>query len=196
MARPKAFKESEILEKAMMVFWKKGYHATSIQDLVRYLGINRASMYDTFGNKEALFHLAFKHYQQSNKNRIHELLSSYASVKEGFTAMLVGAMKQTLADEDRKGCFSVNCTTELLPGDEFDLLPTLAENRKEFVAFFGSYLQKGIDAGELSASLDIETTASYIHTLYSGLQVNAKITDDLEELTSIIKAGLSILDKE
>ncbi|MEM8899853.1 MAG: TetR/AcrR family transcriptional regulator [Bacteroidota bacterium] len=196
MARPKAFKESDILEKAMMVFWKKGYHATSIQDLVSYLGINRASMYDTFGNKEALFHMAFKHYRETNKARIHELLSSYASVKEGFTAMLVGAMKATLSDEDRKGCFSVNCTTELLPGDDFDLLPTLAENRKEFVAFFGKYIQVGIDKGELSAFLDVETTASYIHTLYSGLQVNAKITDDLEELINIIHAGLSILDKD
>ena len=59
MPRTKQFNEEEILKKAMELFWEKGFHATSIQDLVAHLGINRASLYDTFGGKEELFKKAF-----------------------------------------------------------------------------------------------------------------------------------------
>ncbi|MEM9932821.1 MAG: TetR/AcrR family transcriptional regulator [Bacteroidota bacterium] len=195
MARPKAFKEADILEKAMLVFWKTGYHATTYQDLVTAMGISRQSMYDTFGNKESLFQKAFLHYRQKNKLRIRELLSSYPSVKEGLSSMLVESITNTLADEDRKGCFAVNCSTEVAAGD-VKILPLLAENRKEFIQFFKEYLDGGKENGQLSNEADTETLASYIFTLYSGLQVNAKISNDLAELTSIIKAGLSLLDKE
>ena len=51
MPRVKLFDENEILKKSMELFWKKGYSATSVQDMVNHLGINRGSMYDTFGDK-------------------------------------------------------------------------------------------------------------------------------------------------
>jgi TetR/AcrR family transcriptional repressor of nem operon len=54
MPRVKLFDENEVLNKAMNLFWKQGYSATSIQDLVSHLGINRASLYDTYGDKEKL----------------------------------------------------------------------------------------------------------------------------------------------
>ena len=61
MARKKQFEEHEILTKATDLFWKQGFHATSIQDLVNHLKINRASLYDTFGGKEELFNKAFRY---------------------------------------------------------------------------------------------------------------------------------------
>ena len=54
MPRVKQFNEDEVLNKAMELFWKKGYNATSMQDIVDYLGINRASLYSTFGGKKNL----------------------------------------------------------------------------------------------------------------------------------------------
>ncbi|MEL6975424.1 MAG: helix-turn-helix domain-containing protein, partial [Bacteroidota bacterium] len=63
MPRTKQFDEKEVLKKAMELFWEKGFHATSIQDLVSHLGINRASLYDTFGGKDELFNTAFESYR-------------------------------------------------------------------------------------------------------------------------------------
>ena len=64
MPRTKQFDEKEVLKNAMELFWEKGFHATSIQDLVSHLGINRASLYDTYGGKDELFNTAFETYRQ------------------------------------------------------------------------------------------------------------------------------------
>ena len=74
MPRTKAFDEQEVLEKAMELFWKKGYYATSIQDLVNHLGINRASLYDTFGGKKKLFLHTFSHYRTVNTQGVKDFL--------------------------------------------------------------------------------------------------------------------------
>ena len=55
MARPKEFDRTQALDKAMHLFWQQGYEATSMQDLCNHMGINRGSLYDTYGNKHSLF---------------------------------------------------------------------------------------------------------------------------------------------
>ena len=68
----------------MCLFWRNGFHATSMQDLVSYLGINRASIYDTYGGKKELFDKAFEHYRTTNRKQLLDFLESQESVKEGF----------------------------------------------------------------------------------------------------------------
>ena len=68
MARKKEFDEVEVLDKALDVFWKKGYSATSIQDLVDSMGINRASIYDTWGDKHNLYVESLKRYRQKSSS--------------------------------------------------------------------------------------------------------------------------------
>ena len=68
MARKKNFDEVEVLDKAVNLFWEKGYNATSIQDLVEGLGINRASIYDTWGDKHQLYLSALKRYRQNSSS--------------------------------------------------------------------------------------------------------------------------------
>ena len=82
MPRTKQFKEEEVLAKAMMIFCKKGYHDTSIQHLVDQLGINRASLYDTFGGKKDLFDSAFEFYRKTGNEGLKDLLNSKEGVKE------------------------------------------------------------------------------------------------------------------
>ncbi|HSH40807.1 MAG TPA: helix-turn-helix domain-containing protein, partial [Arenicellales bacterium] len=62
MSRNKAFDETEVLERAMTLFWRKGYEATSIQELVTHTGIQRGSLYATYGDKRRLFLAALDHY--------------------------------------------------------------------------------------------------------------------------------------
>ncbi len=65
MARHKKFEREEVLGKAMETFWRYGYQGTSIQDLLENMGINRGSLYDTFGNKRSLFLAAIAHYDET-----------------------------------------------------------------------------------------------------------------------------------
>ena len=76
MPRVKLFDENEVLTKAMNLFWKQGYAATSVQDLVTHLGINRASLYDTFGDKEQLFKKSFELYRKTNIEGLKHFLDS------------------------------------------------------------------------------------------------------------------------
>ena len=65
MARHKEFEREVVLEKAMATFWRYGYEGTSVQTLVENMGINRGSIYDTFGDKRSLFLAAIQHYNEA-----------------------------------------------------------------------------------------------------------------------------------
>ena len=92
MPRVKLFDEKEVLTKAMDLFWKQGYAATSIQDLVAYLGINRASMYDTFGGKEALFSMAFEQYIEKVHTKLYNFFATQPNIKVGFRTLLKNSL--------------------------------------------------------------------------------------------------------
>ena len=193
MPRPRAFSEADVLKKAANLFWKQGFHATSMDNLVKELGINRASIYNTFGGKKALFDKAFRAYQNENTSRIEEFLAKQTSVKEGIKNLFLFEIDDTLDDCDRKGCMVINCTSELLPDDK-DFLKVVMRTRENFTAFFKNYLEQGVTNNEISADKDLEAIAGLLFTLYSGINVVAKMNISKAELTNAIMVGLSVLD--
>lgn len=193
MPRPRAFTEEEVLKKAADLFWKQGFHATSMDNLVKALGINRASIYNTFGGKKALFEKALQSYQNENKTRIDVFLAKQTSIKEGIKNLFLLEINDMFNDCDRKGCMVVNCTTELLPTDK-DFLKIAMKNRENFTLFFKNYLQKGVNNGEIASTKNLDAIAGLLFTLYNGLKVVAKTNISKEELTDSIMVGLSVLD--
>ncbi|MBS9462814.1 TetR/AcrR family transcriptional regulator [Flagellimonas sp. 389] len=193
MPRTKQFDEKEVLQKAMELFWEKGFHATSIQDLVSCLSINRASLYDTYGGKEELFNQAFQHYRTTNGAIVRTLFEKENSVKKGLKVLFDKAIQQSVQDECKKGCFVVNTATELIPGDE-TIHKALMDNTENSQKLFIDYIQKGIDAGEIPSSKNAASVGLMLFTLYNGLQVLAKIETDPDKYRSMVEEGLSILD--
>ena len=193
MPRTKQFCEEEILNKAMELFWEKGFHATSMQDLVSHLGINRASLYDTYGGKAQLFDKAFAHYRKSFGGWITQLLDGESTVRAGFKKLFEATIEEAVNDDCRKGCFVVNTTTELIPGNE-KIHHVLMENKTKAEHLFIGHVQKGINSGELSSSKDAQTIGLMLFTLYNGLRVVSKIDTDREKLRKVMDSGLSVLD--
>ncbi|MEX0316093.1 MAG: TetR/AcrR family transcriptional regulator [Allomuricauda sp.] len=193
MPRTKQFNEEEILIKAMELFWEKGFHATSMQDLVSHLGINRASLYDTFGGKEKLFNRAFAHYRNISKKMLKTLFENEESVRAGFQKLFEKSIDESIEDSCRKGCFVVNTTTELIPGDE-SLLEVLSENKINVENLFANFIQKGIDSGEFQKSMNAETTGSMLFTFYNGLRVVTKVESNPGKLKAMVGTALSVLD--
>jgi len=76
MARVKTFDQHEVLEKAMQLFWTKGYYDTSVNDLVKHTGLSRSSLYDTYGDKHRLYILALKKYQEDMGSAMKKLVES------------------------------------------------------------------------------------------------------------------------
>lgn len=82
MARPKEFDPNEALERAMLLFWEKGFQATSMRDLVQAMGINRGSLYDTFGSKEELYQAAIDRYCDEQTAGMIDMLSAPGEPKD------------------------------------------------------------------------------------------------------------------
>jgi TetR/AcrR family transcriptional repressor of nem operon len=193
MPRTKAFNENEALEKALQLFWKQGYHATSVQDLVDHLSINRASLYDTFGGKKELFERAFDQYIQSNTAQMRSFLRQQSNVRSGLRKLFVNTIQESVNDPNRKGCFVVNTTTELVPNDP-DIIQTLEKNRHRFESLFLDYLRMGQEKREIPPGKDLPAIARLLFTLYNGLKVVAKTHPTEEDQLASVDALLTILD--
>lgn len=194
MPRTKQFQEEEVLQKAVEIFWRKGYHATSMEDLVQYLGINRGSLYDTFGGKKQLFEKAIRKYIQDNTKITHELLSQHKSVKEGLYHFFKVVVEGSIADDEKKGCLVVNTSTELATSDP-EMAKILIRNRQNFEEIFLQYLKTGQEKGEIGNDKDLEAISKYLVTFFNGLKVSAKINPQGADMHAVVRAGLSVLDR-
>jgi TetR/AcrR family transcriptional repressor of nem operon len=117
MARTKDFDESEVLNKAVSVFWLKGYNGTSMQDLVDSLGISRSSLYDTYGDKHTLYLKALEFYQNTSGSAMYNIATNATSSREAIKQLLELVVNNLLSDKQHKGCFMVNAEVEVAPHD-------------------------------------------------------------------------------
>lgn len=193
MPRSKSFNEEDVLHKTMKLFWKKGYHATSMQDLVTYLGINRASLYATFGGKKKLFDKSLEIYCFNNKEATLRFLKDQISIKEGIRKLFEVSIIKATADINNKGCFVVNSTTEMIPNDT-NVKKIVSNNKNNFESIFYNFLLMGQESGEIPEDKDITVIATLIYTLFSGISVIAKVEPEQKDLLSTVDLVLSLLD--
>ena len=193
MPRVKLFDEKEVLEKAMTLFWTKGYFATSVQDLVNHLGINRASLYDTYGGKKNLFEQAFKHYRATNTDAVKKFLASHDEIKTGFKNLFEMAIQESSSDKDSKGCFVVNATIEFIPNEKA-FSPLIQENKRQFEELFCNYLALGVERNQISKDKNLQAIATLFFTFYNGLKVVTKVDFDPAEFSKSVDSLLTVLD--
>src|SRR5260221_3984637 len=105
MVRQKEFKLDEVLHKPMEVFWTRGYEGASIQDLVKHMGINRQSIYDTFGDKHSLFLQALDRYREIQSRKVFEVLERPGSTKKNMRQLFEEAVSRALSAAGRRSCF-------------------------------------------------------------------------------------------
>lgn len=193
MPRNKQFDEQIVLDKALQLFWKQGYSATSVQDLVTTLGINRASLYTAFGDKEQLFNRAFQHYITINKVNRAGFFDAQPDVRTGFQILFKQAISESCDDPDKKGCFVVNTTTELVPKDAY-LLKIVQLNKATIESQFLAFLEKGEQENQFPKGKDLKSIATLLFTLLSGLKVVSKMESNPEALSLMVNTTLSLLD--
>jgi len=114
MARPREFDEGVVLDAAVQCFWARGYEATSVKDLIERTGLTAASLYNTYGDKRAMFRIALDHYiEKSIGARIRrcETLPPRDAIRSFFDDIL----RRSVTDRQRKGCMVVNSALELAP---------------------------------------------------------------------------------
>jgi AcrR family transcriptional regulator len=163
MGRPKNFNREEVLEKAMPLFWQRGFAETGLQDLEQATGVNKSGLYAEFKNKDDLFIEALRHYIKSRKNARNLALEPLGihNIDTFF--------KKVIANESgNKGCFCVNsmCDIDTLPTEAQEILLAHRKGLKQLFL-------KNLEAEKTKMSP--EALTEIVSTFFSGLCVEQNI---------------------
>ena len=193
MARTRQFDERQTLLAAMLVFWEKGYEGTSIHDLEQAMGLNRTSIYNTFGNKRALFNRVMLCYKESVMSALFAELQNAPNIKEGVRRLLYGALDIHFDEENPGGCLMVLSILEENQHDE-QAKADMQEAFHNLKNTVQTLLGKAKKAGELSPDLDVGSMATTIVTTMSGMMVLGKANFTKTALKKTINQVVSLLD--
>ncbi len=187
--RPREFDVDKTLDRALKVFWRKGYEGTTLPDLTRAMGINRPSLYAAFGNKETLFRRAIDHYAEGPASHVSLALAE-PSARRAIERLLLGSIDLMTAPGNPRGCFLVQGA--LACGDEADTLRReMARRRTATASALRRRFQKAKREGELPAGVNPADLARYFAVVLHGLAVQASSGATRAELRRVARVALA-----
>jgi TetR/AcrR family transcriptional repressor of nem operon len=193
VARTKEFDPDAALQSALELFWRRGYEATSMSDLVEHLGIGRASIYATFGNKHELYMKALERYQEQLPDLLGEL-SQPGPVLPAVRALVRRYADEATAENLRmSGCFITNTAAELAPHDPA-AARQVERNWDQLETVLHSALVRARAQGELGEGRDPLALARMLLVLLQGLKVVGKASPDPARARDAAEQALALLD--
>ncbi|MGW0463789.1 TetR/AcrR family transcriptional regulator [Streptomyces sp. NPDC003027] len=194
MARPKEFDPEAALQSALELFWRRGYEATTMSDLVEHLGIGRASIYATFGNKRQLYMKALERYLTTRDPLMTEELSQPGPALPAVRALVRRFAVEAGTDATRlNGCFITNSAAELGPHD--DAVARRVElNWEQIETLLHAALVRARAQGELSADRDPRALARMLLVLMQGIRLVGKASSDPTRVRDAAEQALALLD--
>ncbi|MEV7782395.1 TetR family transcriptional regulator [Kitasatospora sp. NPDC088351] len=193
MARTKEFDPDAVLQSALELFWRRGYEATSMADLVEELGIARASIYATFGSKCELYLRALERYGEQNEPVLLAELSQPGPVLPAVRALVRRYAREAAEDDLRRGCFVTNTAVELAPHE-----PAAARRVEASLGHLETVLAAALvraqAQGELPGGRDPRALARMLLVLMQGMRVIGKVGDGAARLHDAAELALALLD--
>jgi TetR/AcrR family transcriptional regulator, transcriptional repressor for nem operon len=190
MARPKEFEPERALAKAMHLFWRLGYEATSIEALMKAMGISKQSLYDTFGDKRALYLKAMSFYRDQTNRRMEKMLSEIPSVRDGFQRLLYGLAGETREQHER-GCLLLSANLQRDPKDAV-VRDFLRDNQTRVEAVFFHALERARKQNELSSKDDPAALARFFVITIQGMRAMARLKSDRKALEQVARVALAV----
>ena len=191
MAGKKSFQPEQALDKAMGLFWKQGYEGTSIEDLVQYMGLGRGSLYDTFGDKHALYLAALSQYLAKYQAQAVEFLEQTGRLSEILERFFQAFIEELISDPARRGCFLVNASVEMAPHDP-EVNTIVQSALQEIEEGFYRLLIKAQVAGDLSWTQDPHQLAHFLSGVLVSIRVLARAKRDRRVLQDVVKTALAV----
>jgi TetR/AcrR family transcriptional repressor of nem operon len=180
----KQFSTDDVLIKAMNAFWAQGYESTSMQDLVSCMGINRGSLYATFGDKRGLFIQALRRYDETHRAATVATLRKLESPRQAIMEVFAGAIAAAVDHGSRDGCLLINTALELSPHDE-EISAFVSGCLTDMENFFRDMIENAVAQDEISPDIDPVETARGLLSLLVGLRVLARSRPEESLLRSI-----------
>jgi AcrR family transcriptional regulator len=172
MSRPKEFDREIALKEAVQVFCDRGFEGTSTEDLLRGMGISRQSMYDTFGDKRALYLEALRHYITERVAIQIRILSAEASALKGLEAAL-NAAAVAGSQEASSGCMGIGAISEFGRSDH-EIASLIDTAERTLLSALQHRIDDGKSRGEISADVDTQAGAQFVKATFASIKLAAR----------------------
>jgi TetR/AcrR family transcriptional repressor of nem operon len=192
MARPREFDTSAALDRAMEVFWTRGYETTSLDDLCAATGLSRSSFYATFASKHALLLLTVDRYADLRAPIFAAALAAPRGIHDALAELLRELIDQIVSGVGRRGCFLGNCAAEL-PRSDRAALARVRQGLLKIEAVFLAALERAKATGELPRGTEVGSLACFLTAGFQGLRLIGKVNPDRAVLESIAASILQCL---
>ena len=189
----KQFDPQEALEKAMQLFWARGYAATGLAALQKQMGIGRKSLYDTFGNKRQLFIKALQHYSDTAIRQVFSELSKEGTPLENVRRFMRLHLEYNVTPES-KGCL-LGVSMAQCPGDDVEMAEILRNHMRGIEEALCKVFTRAQEAGELDGSTNIRDLARLYMAILQGLALAGRVEDAPGVPQSIVAAALAALER-
>jgi AcrR family transcriptional regulator len=188
VGRPRAFDEETVLDRAAEVFWRYGYEGASLSALTSAMGINRPSLYATFGSKEQLFRHAFARYHENQVAKARAALEQ-PTVYAAIEAFLRASADGLTAGDHPAGCLSVQGGLACSP-ENARISEILAAGRAVTESALQERLSRAAKEGDLPDGVDARSLARFVMALSEGHAVHAAAGASREELQASVDIAL------
>lgn len=192
MPRPREFDTEEVLVKAMNLFWQKGYLGTSLQDLVEYTGINRSSLYATFGDKHSLFMEAISHFRKKVVPTRMSILERPGASLEEIRKYFESVVDDLIGPARGRACLIANSAVELAAEDA-EVAKQVNGHLTLLEKAFTHSLNGAFEKGQISSDASIRAYAKFLVNASQGLIVLGKGNPNRKSLTEIVEITMKAL---
>ena len=186
--RPRNFDKAEALDTALKLFWRHGYEGTSVAMLTEAIGVNVASLYAAFGNKERLFVQCVERYSELNGDLYHESLKK-ETARDVARSILEGEVELVTRRGTPDGCLMIQGALATSPDAE-KIRKMMAQMRTMAEKWMADRFRKAVDEGDLPSDADPAALACYLMTVNSGLAVQAKSGVGKKQLLKVVEIAM------
>ncbi len=192
MSRTPEYDRRVVVDRAMAVFWTRGYSQTSIGHLVKATGLKPGSLYAAFGSKKGVFLEVLDEYNRSFVREIRELARSRSSKIDAIRGILRRIVDDSVTGKDRRGCLAVNALLEMAE-HEPDVARRIDAHNRAVRDGFSGLIRAAQARNELPATKDADAMAAFLVNNIWGLKVNCKTRPDRAALEAVVDGVLAAL---
>lgn len=185
MAKSAKFDRQVVVDKATNLYWKKGFHATSMRNLQDEIDMRPGSIYAAFGNKDGLFKETLKHYTETAITQLQQFINEHASPISALKAFVTLLVIDAQDNAPNGMCMLAKTISELTEEDK-ELIDTTKGHLGEIATEFVKLIKQAQELGEIGQDKNPEDIANHIQVQIAGLRTFAKISDDKSKLETMI----------
>jgi AcrR family transcriptional regulator len=187
--RPLSFDRDAALERAMLVFWRYGYEAASLQELTSAMGITPPSLYAAFGDKEKLFLEAVERYSSQRCDVLQCMFAEAPTARDAVERLLQSSAVENTCPSHPPGCLVVTAATNCSASAEH-VQDLMVQRRGDVEAMVKERIARGITEGELPAGTDAGMLAGFYMTVLNGMSIRARDNCNRDDLLAIAASAM------